>query len=185
MIIGICGKSGSGKSTLANKIIKKYDNGAVHLDIDKIGHKVLTINEVKNELITYFSKTIIVEDEIDRKSLSNKVFASKKDMDKLTEITWSYMEKEIDNFLENNVEKVVILDWLLLPKSKYFNICDAKILLDIPYEVRKERAMKRDNISAKAFELRDKSGIEFNDKDFNYVLYDTDDESIKRMVELL
>ena len=49
MIIGICGKSGSGKSTLARQIIK-HNKNAIHLDIDEIGHQVLLIDEVKNEL---------------------------------------------------------------------------------------------------------------------------------------
>ena len=39
MIIGICGKSGSGKTTLANEIIKLTENKAIHLDIDKVGHR--------------------------------------------------------------------------------------------------------------------------------------------------
>ena len=47
MIIGICGKSGCGKSTLANQIIELTNNKAVHLDIDKVGHKVLILPEVQ------------------------------------------------------------------------------------------------------------------------------------------
>ena len=63
MIIGICGKSGSGKSTLSREIIELSHNKVVHLDIDKIGHKVLLLPEVKNELINSFGKTIL-EDNI-------------------------------------------------------------------------------------------------------------------------
>ena len=50
MIIGICGKSGSGKTTLASHLAKEYEN-AINLDIDKIGHNVLNIEEVKCEFI--------------------------------------------------------------------------------------------------------------------------------------
>ena len=50
MIIGICGKSGCGKSTLANQIIELTDNKAIHLDIDKVGHRVLLLPEVQEEL---------------------------------------------------------------------------------------------------------------------------------------
>lgn len=45
---------------------------------------------------------------------------------------------EIDNYLDETKDKVVILDWLLLPHTKYFDICGMNILLDIPYEVRKK-----------------------------------------------
>ncbi len=69
MIIGICGKSGCGKSTLSAQIIELNKN-AIHLDIDKVGHKVLLLPEVKNELINSFGKNIIKDEIIDRKNLA-------------------------------------------------------------------------------------------------------------------
>lgn len=44
MIIGICGNSGSGKSTLARIIKEKSKKEALHINIDEIGHYVLTID---------------------------------------------------------------------------------------------------------------------------------------------
>lgn len=57
---------------------------------------------------------------------------------------------EIDKFSYLHKDKIIILNWLLLSISKYFNMCDIKILLDIPYEVRKQRIMKRDGIKEEA-----------------------------------
>ena len=54
MIIGICGKSGSGKTTLANEIIKLTGNKAIHLDIDKVGHRSLLLPNVKEKLVNSF-----------------------------------------------------------------------------------------------------------------------------------
>ena len=51
MIIGVCGKSGSGKSTISCKIIELTKKQVLHLNIDKIGHDVLLIKDVKEELI--------------------------------------------------------------------------------------------------------------------------------------
>ena len=163
MIIGICGKSGCGKSTLARKLIEQYPN-AIHLDIDKVGHKALTDNISKERLVNRYGISLLTDGNIDRKKLGTIVFNSKEEMDFLTEVTWEYMQKEIDKFLEENKDKIIILDWLLLPKSKYFDMCDIRILLDIPYEIRKQRAMKRDNITEEAFDLREKSSLEY-DKD--------------------
>ena len=185
MIIGICGKSGCGKSTLSREIINVYKDTAIHLDIDKVGHKVLTIQEVQKELINCFGDSIATGDTIDRKRLGEMVFNSRGEMDKLSDITWKYMQIEIDKFLEENNDKIVVLDWLLLPLSKYFNMCNLKILLDIPYEVRKIRAMKRDNISSDAFDLREKASIDFDSKDFDYVVQNDSLEEIKRLVKLL
>lgn len=185
MIIGISGKSGSGKSTLARKIINKSNNKAIHLDIDKIGHSVLLLPEVKEELIKSFGESIIQKNNIDRKKLGEIVFASRKEMSKLSEITWKYMQIEIDNFLNIHKNKIIILDWLLLPITKYFAMCNIKILLDILYDVRKQRVMKRDNITKEAFDLREKASINFDESAFDYVIKDDNNEIIKRLVKSL
>ena len=185
MIIGISGKSGSGKSTLAKEIIELTNGKAIHLDIDKVGHQVLLLPEVKNELINTFGNSVIKSGEVDRKSLGKIVFDSKDEMAKLTAITWKHMQIEIDKFLDANKDRIILLDWLLLINTNYFNMCNIKILLDIPYEVRKERAMSRDKITAAAFDLREKASIDFNESDFNYVIKKDDKNTIKRLVELL
>lgn len=182
MIIGICGKSGSGKSTLSKTLIKEYKN-AIHLDIDKIGHKVLMIEKVKKELIKSYGNNILTDKNIDRKKLGDIVFNSRLEMKNLSHITWKYMQIEIDKFLIDNKDKIIILDWLLLPISKYFDKCDVKVLLDISYELRKERAIKRDNIKEEEFDLREKASISFDKYKFDYVIKDNNKIEIKRLVK--
>ena len=184
MIIGICGKSGSGKSTLANYIMEYYKN-SLHLDIDIIGHYALTLEEVEKELVNCFGEYILNDKKVDRKKLGNIVFNSRLEMDKLTDITWNYMQMEIDKIINENQDKIIILDWLLLSKTKYLKMCDVSILLDIPYDIRKKRAILRDNITSEAFDLREKASIDFNYEDFTYVFNDNDDKKIKRMVKNL
>lgn len=184
MIIGICGKSGSGKSTLS-KIISE-NNGYIHLDIDKIGHKVLLNENVQKELEECFGSHIIDDNIVDRKKLGEIVFSSRLEMKKLSDITWKYMQLEIDEFLEQNKDKTVILDWLLLPITKYFDMCDVKIHLDVPYEVRKQRAMKRDNISEKDFDLREKASIDLSVFNFDYVFDgDGNEQKVRKLVKSL
>ena len=183
MIIGICGKSGSGKSTLARMIMEHHED-AIHLEIDKVGHYVLTLPEVKEELVRTFGNNVINENMVDRKKLGEIVFNSRERMDRLTDITWKFMQIEIDKFLESNKDKKVILDWLLLTKSKYFDMCDFRILLDIPYDIRKERAKLRDNITDEAFELREKASIDFDSNKFDYVIKGNQ-EDVLRMVKFL
>ena len=184
MIIGICGKSGSGKSTLSNYINELSINECVHLEMDKVGHRVLLLPEVMDELVNSFGKTVVNENNVDRKKLGEIVFASRKEMDKLTNITWKYMQIEIDKFISDNKDKTIILDWLLLPLSKYFNMCDVKILLDIPYEIRKERAMRRDNITEEVFDLRESASIDYDENQFDYVLKTNNKEDVEKMVKI-
>ena len=183
MIIGICGKSGSGKSTLANEIVDKYKNNVIHVDIDKIGHNVYKNKIVLENIIKCFGSDVVINGVVDRKKLGDIVFNSCDMMEKLTNITWLVMEREIDNIIKDNKNMVIILDWALLPKTKFMNICDIKILLDIPYEIRKERAMLRDNISSDKFDLREKNSLEYNKKDFDYIIVDNSKDEIKRLVK--
>lgn len=185
MIIGICGRSGSGKTTLANNIIELAKREAVHLDIDKVGHEVLLIPKVKEELVNTFGESILTDDYVDRKKLNKIVFDSKEEMAKLTEITWKHMQILINNFIDDNKDKLIILDWQLLPITQYFQMCDIKIFLDVPYEIRKERTLKRDNITEEAFDLREKASTAINPDDFDYVLKDNSKEEVERVVKSL
>lgn len=184
MIIGICGKSGCGKSTLS-RMIMEHHSEAIHLDIDKVGHYVLTLDEVKEELVNTFGPNVINENLVDRKKLGEIVFNSRERMDRLTDITWKYMQIEIDKFLEANKDKKVILDWLLLANTRYFDMCDLKILLDIPYEIRKHRSMLRDNITEEAFQLREKASIDYDADKFDHVIRGDQEIEVGKLVKSL
>lgn len=184
MIIGICGKSGCGKSTLS-RMIMEHHSDAIHLDIDKVGHYVLTLDEVKEELVNTFGPNVINENLVDRKKLGEIVFNSRERMDRLTDITWKYMQIEIDKFLEANKDKKVILDWLLLANTRYFDMCDLKILLDIPYEIRKHRSMLRDNITEEAFQLREKASIDYDADKFDHVIRGDQEIEVGKLVKSL
>ncbi len=181
MIISICGKSGSGKSTLAKRIIEERKN-VIHIDIDKIAHQVLTIPIVKQQLQEQF-KDVLTDNEVDRKKLGPIVFSSTKNMDILTRITWPHMEQEIDRIISENKDKIIILDYLLLPKTKYFEQSDLKILLDIPKDIRKQRILKRDNITEDKFDLRDSSSIEYDKDEFDFII-SSDNYDIKEVLGL-
>lgn len=181
MIICVCGKSGSGKSTVA-KLIQEERPNSIHIDIDKIGHKSHADEKIKQELINIFSEVILTNNNIDRKKLGKIVFSNKEEMKKLENITWNYMEQEIDKILINNNDKIIILDWLLLPKTKYFETSDLRILVDIPYEIRKQRVLKRDSITEEQFELREKNTIEYDKNEFEYILEENNIDKIKKKV---
>jgi len=171
MYIGICGKQGSGKSTLSKKLLEELKS-YVYIDIDQIGHQVNELDNVKHELIETFGEDILTDNKINRKLLGEKVFNNRESMKKLEDITWKYMEREIDRIIGDS--KNVIFDWQLLPKVKYFKMCDLKILIDTPYEIREERILKRDNISPLYLKSREESSIVYNKDDFDIVLPDND-----------
>lgn len=184
MLIGLCGKSGSGKSTIAQMLSEKSGE-FIHCNIDEIGHKTLLKEEVKKELIKAFGEQIICDKFIDRKKLGDLVFENREKMETLSIITWKYMKEEIDNIIEINKNKTVILDWILLYQSEYFDKCAIKVLVDTPYEIRKDRAIKRDNITEEKFNLREKASIEYERSKFDYVVDGTELSELEGLVKRL
>lgn len=166
-LIGITGKTGSGKSTfgklLADKLNCKY------IDIDKIGHSAISDSSISKKLYQEFGQDILDDNKnIDRKKLGNIVFSDKNKMDILTNLTWNYMQNKIDNILSQN-EDYYILDWALLPSVKYFNICDIKILIVSEDIKRKEKILKRDNISKEYLEKRENNTLDYSNFKFDYI----------------
>ena len=172
MIIGITGKSGSGKNTYA-EFLKQFDVNIAHIDFDVIGHRVLLQPRVKEELIKAFGETILENDKIDRKKLADLVFNNRENHDILTQITWERMQNLIDSDIENhikNYETHVILNWILLPKSKYLEKCDVKILMKCPDDERYKRIHIRDKLTREKFDERDSASIEYDEKLFDYII---------------
>ena len=64
-------------------------------------------------------------------------------------------------------------------------MCDLKILLDIPYEIRKQRAMLRDNITEEAFDLREKASIDYEADKFDHVIRGDQEIEVGKLVKPL
>lgn len=184
MLISLVGLSGSGK-TYISKLLTSYNPKIIHLDIDKIVHDIYNNQIVVDNLINSFGKKVIKEGRVNRKELANIVFSSKEAMQILEEITWREMEKQIDTFIENNPNKIIILDWLLLPKTKYFKKSDLRILITAPYKTRMKRAINRDSITEEEFKKRDNAAPTFNEEDFNYIINNNNLEKTQEEVRLI
>ncbi len=181
MLIIVTGKSGSGKTVVSSHLCELNTN-IVMLDIDKVGHKVNERDDVKNRIVNELGAPLI-DGKIDRKELGRIVFSSAEKMDILTDITWGAMEEEIEKFISNNKEKVIVLDWALIPKTKYYDESDIKILVKSDVESRKSRAIKRDSINEDKFNEREGASLNYTDKDYDYVIVNDDIEETKRKVE--
>ncbi len=179
-IIGITGKSGSGKSTLATMLSEQEKCKCIN--IDKIGHQATSNTEISKKLCDVFGKEILGDNKkIDRKKLGDIVFSNKEKMDILTNITWGYMQEVLDEILKENA-KTIILEWALLPISKYWEMCNVKILIQAEDKARKDKVLQRDNISEEYFLKRDSGSIDYDPFKYDFVFYnDYKIETIKKM----
>lgn len=180
LLIGLMGKSGSGKTTISN-LLKERDNRMQVIDIDKIGHNSHKDECVKKRLLEAFGKDILDNDgNIDRKELSTIVFNNQQMMQKLYDATYEYMVKEIDKLISKC--EISILDYALLPITKYFDLCDVKILVEATYEKRSNRVVLRDNISNKKYDERNKNSLDYSNYSFDYVIKNNQDINYLRKV---
>ena len=83
-------------------------------------------------------------------------------------MSFGLMCEIIDEIIATNEN--VIIEWILLPQTKYFDMCDVKILCKRSYENRLKAVMERDNISTEYFETREKNSIEYNEDLFDKII---------------
>lgn len=181
MLITITGASGSGKSSISEYLCS-LTNNIVHLNIDTIGHKVLEIPEITKMISKEFHINI-ENGKIDRKKLGDLVFNNHEDMKKLSDITWKAMESLIDEFISENKDKIIILDWILIPKTKYYSTSDINILINAHFKSRMNRATLRDGIDESAFILRDKATLDYSKNNFDYIIFNDDFNKARKAVK--
>ena len=127
MLIGLMGKSGSGKS-LISKLLKELDYRVTVIDVDKIGHESHNDRLVRVKLAEYFGDYIFDSDgSVNRKELGKIVFSDKSKMELLYDATYNYMVERIESMIKDC--QITVLDYALLPLTKYFELCDVKIFV--------------------------------------------------------
>lgn len=98
-------------------------------------------------------------------------------------LSWKFMQHQLDSILSQN-DKIVVLDWILLPHSKYWEKCDCKILLKSDDVRRKNKVIERDNISEEYFEKRDSASIDYSHINFDYIFEnDYKEQTMRKMID--
>ena len=168
MLITLMGKSGSGKTTIG-MLLESKDKDIKVLDVDKIVRNIYMNSELKDKVRNNFGNEVFNEyGSVDKSKLSKIVFSNKSKLKLLEDITYEYIENEIDDFISKN--KIVILDYALIPKTKYYDLSDLKILVIADTSRRNLRIQKRDNISENDFLLRDANSLDYTNLHFNYII---------------
>lgn len=149
MIIGLTGPMASGKN-LASKILENA--GCVSVDADVLAHQA--IEKAKDKILLTFEKeatekniSVLNEDgSINRRELAKIVFSSKENLKKQESIIHPIVNEMMEDFIQNNSDKTVILNATVLYKTPIINKCDAIIFITSPWFIRFFRAKKRDKI---------------------------------------
>lgn len=141
-ILGLLGGVGSGKSTVARALA---DLGAIVLDADRIAHDVLAEPAVVRAIHETFGDAALGRDDtVDRTRLAGIVFEDPERLAALNAIVHPQVGSRIRARIEairNEASdpRVVVLDVPLLLESQLNTLCDKRLFVDTPLDVRVAR----------------------------------------------
>lgn len=170
MNIGITGSIACGKSTVSNYLKEK---GYTIIDADKLGHKALTSDEVKEKLKKSFGLTILENNEISREKLGKLVFGNDENLKILNSIVHPYIRKIILQLQENHRdERFVFLDIALLFEAGFEDLVEKIIVVHVDEKIQLARLMSRNALSKEQAMFRIESQMSSKDKSIlgNYVI---------------
>ena len=172
IIVAITGQSGCGKSTLSRYYSSK---GFTVIDCDKVAKDIRRVTDCQIQLAEEFGFDIIKEGIVDTRLLAQRAFASPEKLQKLTDITHPFIEKEILSRSQAAFDKgqqIVFVDGAVIIGGIVEKHCDKFIVVVVEEEKQRERLMRRDSINVEQTDARLKGQIPYSDmlKKADYVI---------------
>jgi len=146
-VIGITGGTGCGKTTALNVL---EDKGALIIDCDEMYHEMIETDEKMISTIVNEFPDSVSDGKFERKNLGKIVFGNEQLLDKLNNITHSYIISRIEDKIFDyamNGGKIVAIDAVALIESGLNTMCDFVLGVTADKTIRAKRIMSRDNIS--------------------------------------
>lgn len=154
IIIGLTGGTGAGKTTALREL---ETLGGYVVDCDELYHDLLeTSVSMRQELVKTFGD-ILTDEKVDRKKLGKQVFRKESLMLKLNRITHRYVERALEEIVENQRlqgRQLLGIDAIALIESGIAQRCNLVVGIISPPEVRVRRIMEREGISEEYAMLR-------------------------------
>ena len=155
VVVGLTGQTGAGKTTVS----KVFENeGFTVINADLVTREVISTPKILEKLIFTFGEEILNEDgTLNRRMLAAKTFGDKEQLEKLNEIMYppilDKIENQIDELKNAGVTKI-LLDAPTLFESGAQKFCNCKVSVIANEALRKERIIKRDNLTIAEAESR-------------------------------
>lgn len=147
LIIGISGQTGAGKSTFANMLSQR--GLGENLEVDAVGHELLTVPQVRQSLVTAFGEDILdAEGNVCRRSLGRRAFVSSDTINILNSIMHPAMKKMVAARIDTarkSGHQAIIVNAALLFSMGLDSLCNRLIYVQADPEVRLKRLVNYRN----------------------------------------
>lgn len=154
MIIVVTGGIGSGKSEVCRIMVQKYGCSLYEAD-----------SKAKELYVRYPALLASIEEALscrlrDRDGvfqpslLAQRIFADQEALEVVEKLLFPYLASDFEKFAESSGNIIIFESATVLEKDFFDGFGDKVILVDAPYEVRLERACRRDSASEEAVVAR-------------------------------
>ncbi len=150
MIIGITGGTGCGKTTALQAIEQL---GGMVIDCDKVYHDLVRTDTAMLRAIEDRFPGTVKDGALDRNALADIVFSDRQALTDLNGITHGAVKNKVLEMLETK-PGLAAVDAIGLFEGELHTLCDVTVAVTAPEEVRVQRLMERDNITAHQANMR-------------------------------
>lgn len=184
MIVGLTGGIGSGKTTVAN-FFSDFNNVAVYIADIEAKKLMNTSSIIKSHLIKEFGINSYINNQLNRKFISNIVFKDKLKLANLNSIVHPEVKKHFQEFVKKNTQKkYIVYENAILFESKSNQLCDFVITVFIDEETKIKRVILRDSSTEKEVLERIRNQWEDQKKilQSNYIIHNKNLDETKNQV---
>ena len=166
-VVGLVGGLASGKSTVARLLAER---GARVVDADRIGHQMLELPEVVEDVVQAFGSDVLDDaGRVDRGRLAERVFGDEQAVQNLNAIIHPPIirrarEQVAALRMQPDVPLVVLDAPLLMETDLHRDMCQALLFVDSSEELRRRRAMAERGMDAVQFDKRQRAQLPLDTK---------------------
>lgn len=164
--MGLIGGVGSGKSSVARRFQAISHCPVVVIDADQLGHQVLQLPTVKEQLLKRFGSTIFdSQGDISRSTLGRLVFGDDVTAKQARHDLEAIVHPEIRKLAEQSIRdlrqqqqvELIVLDAAVLLEAGWQDVCDLVVFVDTPEADRIARVQTNRGWSAEELAKREAS----------------------------